>query len=314
MKRINVIMAVYNGEKYLQEQIESVLNNTFKNIRLFIYDDGSTDRTEDICNQYKEKNKGLVYYNKNNNNKGLVRNFLEGVKSIHVYGELNENDYFMFCDQDDVWLEYKLEKTLNHMKEVEHKYKANIPVGVFTDAYVVDEKLGIINESFFRSNGLNTNTLDLSHILMENRMIGCTVMFNYSLYNKLHTIPQNARFHDWWIALIASSFGRISFLNEATLLYRQHGGNIVGDKSFRSYVVKSMASLIKQKNTIYQSISQCEEFYGIYKNELKKEEQEIIHTFHQLMAYSWVKRRYVLIKNGYLKSGFIRNIGLLLII
>lgn len=311
MDRINIIMAVYNGEKYLKELIDSIISNTFVNWRLFIYDDGSVDQSKDIIDGYVKNEGKRIFYIKNEKNKGLVRNFLEGTKEIINFGDLTKQDYFMFCDQDDVWLNEKLEKTLEHMKM---KEKSNLPIAVYTDAYVVDKDLNIKETSFFKSNNLNTNTTDFNHLLMENRLIGCTVMFNYFLYQKLDILPRNARYHDWWIGLIASGFGKVSYLDVPTLLYRQHGGNQVGNKSFRGYVKKSILTLNKQKISINESIQQAEEFNKIYGNNLGKSKQLVLTKFTSLNTFGWIKRRYTILRYGFVKSGLIRNIGLLIII
>ncbi len=315
MDRVNIVMATYNGEKYVKEQINSIIENTYTNWRLLICDDGSSDSTLPIVDEYVRKYKGKIFLHKNEKNKGVTINFLEGMKRISSFDDnVCGDEYYMFCDQDDVWLNDKIEKTLNLVKKCEKKYTSKVPVAAFTDVLVVDENLNEISSSFFKSNGLNPSKIKINQIMMENKFIGCSVMFNGSLMEKIKIIPQKARFHDWWVACIAATFGHICYLDEPTIKYRQHGGNVVGNKSFNDYVKKSLLTLKVQKEALNKTIIQAREFYDIYENEISFPEKRVIYLFSRLNQYNWLKRRYVILSRGFLKTGFLRNIGLLLII
>lgn len=319
MNKVNIIMAAYNGEKYIKDQIESIIHNSFNNWILWIFDDGSTDETnliiEDYIKQYPQK----IKYCKNDLNKGVTRNFLEGAKfaidqNSQDVNVKNLNHYYMFCDQDDVWMPEKIYKTLNQMKKAEKKFGCQKPIAVFTDAIVVDEKLNIQQASFYKTSKLNTNRRDLPHMLMENKLIGCTVMFNETLADKLELIPKNARYHDWWIGLIASAFGYITYLKEGTLLYRQHGNNVVGNQNFLSYVKNRISSLNKQRKILDITIKQAQEFYNIFGEELTGSKKYLVYQFAHLKENNWIMKRKIIMENGYLKTGIIRNMGLFLLI
>lgn len=319
MNKVNIIMAAYNGEKYIKDQIESITHNSFKNWMLWIFDDGSTDKTNLIIEDYINRYPNKIKYFKNNLNKGVTRNFLEGVKLVVDHNNLDENEkihnqYYMFCDQDDVWMPEKIYKTLKQMKKAEKKYGCQNPIAAFTDAIVVDEKLNIQQSSFYKTSNLNTNRRDLPHMLMENKLIGCTVMFNESLASKLDSIPNNARYHDWWVALIASSFGYITYLKEGTLLYRQHGNNVVGNQNFLSYVKNRISSLRRQREILDKTMRQAQEFYDIFENELTGNKKELVYHFAHLKENSWFMKRKIIMENKYFKTGLIRNIGLFLLI
>jgi hypothetical protein len=131
---------------------------------------------------------------------------------------------------------------------------------------------------------------------------------------KIKTIPSNVRYHDWWIALIGSAFGHISYLAEPTLLYRQHSNNIVGNQNFLSYIKKRASSLTKQKEIIRITIAQGMEFYQIYQKELEKKEKKQVYLFAHLQNDNWFMKRVRIISGGYTKTGFLRNLGLLLIV
>lgn len=319
MNKVNIIMAAYNGEKYIKDQIESILHNSFENWVLWIFDDGSKDQTESIIKKYIQQYPQKIRYYRNNTNKGVTRNFLEGVKLVTQLNNQEENEkkhnhYYMFCDQDDVWMGEKIYKTLKQMKKAEKRYGSEKPVAVFTDAIVVDEKLNIQQSSFYKTSNLNTNRRDLAHMLMENKLIGCTIMFNGALAERLDVIPKNARYHDWWIALIASAFGHITYLKEGTLLYRQHENNVVGNQSFLTYVKNRISNLHKQKEILDITIKQAREFYNIFEKDLTGNKKALVYDFVHIKENSWFMRRKLILSKGYLKTGLIRNIGLLLLI
>jgi glycosyltransferase involved in cell wall biosynthesis len=332
MGQVNIILAAFNGEKYIGEQLDSIIGGTFKDYMIWIFDDGSTDRTGLIIERYIKQYPDKIKYSRNTVNKGVTLNFLEGLRfafnhrNTCVSGRKDnelpdsgiitarEKDYYMFCDQDDVWLPDKIEKTLKQMLKVEKKYHDKLPMAVFTDALVTDNKLNILYKSFNQVSRLDAKKIDLPHIMMENKLIGCTVMMNEELVRKLIHMPSNARYHDWWIALIASAFGHISYLPVATLYYRQHSNNVVGNQSFSSYVKNRLASLHDQKEVLNKTMLQAEEFYQIYNKYLNEKEKKQVYLFANLKKKPWLLRKILVVKQGYLKTGIIRNIGMLYLI
>ncbi|HAB60893.1 MAG TPA: glycosyltransferase family 2 protein, partial [Lachnospiraceae bacterium] len=281
---VEIIMAAYNGEKYIKQQIESIMKNTYENIHLTIYDDTKEAQTTatmtDILRLMTEKYGEKLTYKKNEQNKGCTRNFLEGLQA-------SDAEYTMFSDQDDYWNKDKVERTLEKMKEMENKYGKDTPLVVFTDAIVVDSTLNLIHFSFHRSNHLNTKRVDLAHLLMENKLIGCTMMMNKALKNKIIAIPKNARVHDWWVALVAAAFGKIGYLEDSTILYRQHEDNVIGNQEYGSYIKKRLASLQSQREVIYSNMKQAEEFLEIYNMLLTKEQKSLIGRFANLNKRNW---------------------------
>lgn len=309
MDMVSIVMATYNGEKYLGEQIDSIMSSTYQDFELFIVDDGSQDTTMEILERYKEQYPDKIHISQNEINMGVTLNFLNGISKT-------TSDYVMLCDQDDVWRKDKIARTLKRVKQMEVQFGKNVPTTVFTDAYVVDNKLNLIYESFFRSGRLNPRLIDLSHLLMENKLIGCTVMINGALRRVLqnHPLPKRAKFHDSWLGLIAASFGRIGFLNEPTLLYRQHSANIVGNRSFLSYILSRVGNLRKQREALLSNYMQAAEFANLYHDLFDSKKLELILRFSKLHKERFIRRRIMLIRHRYLKSGIIRNIGLMFIV
>jgi glycosyltransferase involved in cell wall biosynthesis len=302
-------MATYNGEKYVDEQINSILASNYQDLELFIYDDGSKDNTVSILRNYENQYPGKVHVYQNDSNLGHLMNFMHALS-------VTTADYIMFSDQDDVWNSNKAALTIKRMKHMEAQFGKDIPLVVFTDAIVVDQDLNSLNRSFFCSGHLNPYRTDLGHLLMENKLIGCTVMVNAALRRVLLSkpLPRKARFHDWWIALIAASYGKIGFVKEGTLLYRQHGGNVVGDTGFAAYVKNRISGLQQQREALEALYLQAGEFLELYGDTLSEKNREIIQNFAALPEKNFLDRRITILHYGFLKSGLLRNIGLLIIV
>ena len=223
--QIDILLATYNGEKYLKCQLDSILNQTHKNIRLLINDDCSTDNTRAILKEYEEKdNRIKVKYNEKN--LGYVKNFEDLLKRV-------ENKYFALSDQDDFWKEEKIEKSLNKLLEED----ADL---VFTDLEPVDEKLNTITPSMVRFMQMDKNIKkhqDYKLVFLRNCVTGCTILSKKELINKYIPIPtKKPMVHDWWMALIISQIGKITFLDEPTIKYRQHGNNQLGIYGMKNYI------------------------------------------------------------------------------
>ncbi len=222
---IAILLAVYNGEKYLKQQIESLLSQTVTDAKIIIHDDGSNDSSADIINLYATQYPDRVISLQGEATGGAAKNF------AYLLACCDDSfDYIMFCDQDDVWLPDKCEKTLAAMNDAEANDR-DTPVLVHTDLRVVDRSLGIINESFFDFQKLVQADITLPKLLVQNYVTGCTVMINRALRKKCGTVPPGCIMHDWWLALVAVIFGKLVCVNEPTMLYRQHGNNQVGAKA-----------------------------------------------------------------------------------
>lgn len=305
MDNIAVIMATYNGEKFLREQIDSILNNSYKNFTLYVCDDGSTDGTISIVEQYMNANPGKVILRRNKENKRVIRNFLDNAKEIDAY-------YYMLCDQDDVWLQNKIDDTFKFMKEKENE-NPNAPVVVFGDAQVVDGDLNELNPSFHKLCNLDTSKLSLVDLCIENKLIGCTMMFNRLLWEKLDVFPEDIRMHDWWIGLVGSAFGKVAYLNKPLLKYRQHGNNTVGGESEARYIMRNLVHLKLQREMLYAVCKQTKSFVNIYRDELDSTVVEKLDMFGALPEQNWFKRRHQFLHSEFRKTGFVRNFGMFVI-
>lgn len=258
--KIAILMSTYNGEKYLDEQIQSIINQSNKDWTLYIRDDGSSDGTIKIIEKYEHKYDNIVFFNKGSvTNVGVMNSFMSLLKATSA-------DYYMFSDQDDVWLEDKISDSLQLLKK-----GGSGPICVFTDAEVVNSNLKPIR----RLNGNNVWT-DFDLLLFANSVTGCTMLFN----DELKRIVQQSNFkkvymHDWWIALIATKFGKLCYLNKATMLYRQHGNNVIGENKRNTIkqVIRRLTSLDGEKENVKHSIDLIHEFYKQYSFKLSEKER-----------------------------------------
>ncbi|MGL5052008.1 MAG: glycosyltransferase family 2 protein, partial [Cetobacterium sp.] len=235
-KEILILMATYNGERYLNEQLDSLFQQTNKDWDLIISDDNSTDKTLKIIQEYSEKYKNIKIINHIPKN-GALGNFSNLIK---LSKEMNYN-YIMFCDQDDVWKEDKIQKTLNFIKSKEQ----DKPTLVFTDKEYVDEKLNILGYNLGKY-----NKFDLEILLHQNVIYGCTMMLNNKLLMELlDKIPVEFLNHDHYVAIMGKILGNIYYLDYKSILYRQHGKNVSGN------INKTLVEKLKDREIYSKNIN-----------------------------------------------------------
>jgi glycosyltransferase involved in cell wall biosynthesis len=307
---VDIIMGTYNGEKYVAQQIRSILDQTYPHIRLIIRDDASSDQTGSILQDYASRYPHKITLVPTEERLGIKGNF------SHLLNQTTA-PYVMFSDQDDVWYFDKVAKTLAKMKETERLHP-QLPVLIHTDLKVVDQNLHPIHASFWQYSGISPDLgKTLNRLLVQNVVTGCTTMINRSLANHVFSIPNEALMHDWWIALIAASFGQINFIPEPTICYRQHGKNTLGAKqhSFLSHLKKGFKSLKEPDAKLaffHQHQQQTEAFLKTFQPKLKEEQKRALQTYLNLPHMSFLKSRYHIFKHGFFKNGLIRNATYLL--
>lgn len=306
VKTIHIVLATYNGEKYIRKQLDSLLENTYRDIYVEVCDDGSTDGTLEIVREYVEKY-DCIGLHENESNLGYVMNFMEGIRR-------SRSPYIMLCDQDDIWHGDKIEKTYERMLRLESETGKDVPLMVFTDAMSFDSESGEELGAFHKSNHLDVKKVDTAHLLMENKCIGCTVMLNASIRGYLKELPDEIRVHDWWLALICSHFGKISYLEETTLHYRQHSGNMIGGSGFGHYMRNRLSNLHKQRDAIKKTFAQGKAFYDVFGAELPNGKQEAAAQFARMSGMGFLGRKRNMLRYGFCKSGFVRNVALFLLI
>ncbi len=221
---VDILLATYNGEKYLDDLMRSLLDQSYTRWQLLIRDDGSTDGTLRMIRSYMERYPGKISLLEDG------KAHLGSTMSFAALLENSRNDYIMLCDQDDVWFRDKIWITLETMRMLEPEYN-NIPLLVFTDLIEVDEKLNIISGSFIRSQKLFPSVVsDPVKLSALNVVAGCTAMINRKALEYILPVKSEYVIHDQWMSVIIAHYGRIRFLPVPTIYYRQHKSNVLGSK------------------------------------------------------------------------------------
>ena len=218
MEKIDILLATYNGEKYIKEQLESILNQTYGNFNLLISDDKSTDNTVGILKEYEKKDNRIKVFTQKSNS-GYIKNFEFLLKQV-------TSDYYMLSDQDDVWYKDKVSKSYDKL------IKENLDL-VFCDLEIVDKDLKTINNSMFRFLKINKRIRqynDFRLIYLDNCVTGCTIISRRKFLDLILPLPSTTKYlvHDYWIALVISMHGKFSYIEEPLIKYRQHGNNEIG--------------------------------------------------------------------------------------
>ncbi len=300
---VEILLAVYNGEKFLKEQIDSILNQSYKDFILTIYDDGSTDKTALIVRSYiKQSNK--IRFIRGTKNSGSAK------KSFFRLLSLSKEDYVAFCDHDDVWHKDKLKICVEKMKKIEEE-KGKIPILIHTDLFLVDDRLNVIEKSMFKSQNFRFKEKPFNRLLVQNNITGCTVLINKSLIKLCLEVPDGAIMHDWWIGLVAAAFGKICFLKDKTVYYRQHENNCVGAKKAKGfrYILDRFKNKGEVKKNKDMSYKQAEDFLKIYEKNLSIKNIKILRRYIKIKEYKGLKKIIFLIHGGFLKDGLVRKLG-----
>ncbi len=220
MKKVDILLATYNGEQYLKEQLDSILAQSYNEFRLLISDDASTDDTIRILKEYEEKdNRITVFFQKENS--GVIKNFEFLLERV-------ENEYYMFSDQDDIWKEDKIEKSIKRIEETDSSL-------VYTDLEVVDSDLNVTYKSYWKLKGIYNKIKKYNNfesLYLNNFVTGCTIISKKEFIDEVLPLPNTSKFvlHDYWIPLVLSQKHKISYIEEPLIKYRQHKNNKIGSK------------------------------------------------------------------------------------
>ncbi len=288
--KVNIVMATYNGEQFLAEQIESIQKQTYQDWQLLIRDDGSSDQTRTIIKRFVEEDSRIRFINENDQtNLGVIDSFFQLVK-------FEEADVYFFSDQDDIWLPDKVERTLQEAQ----KYPTACPLMVYMDLKVVDQNLTVLSESMIRSQSHHANT-ELVQELTENTVTGGVAMMNHALA-QLWTDTDDIIMHDWYLALLATSFGQLVYIDQPGELYRQHENNVLGARTLTKRMQKWLRPHLlfsSYWDLIRRSQRQAKKLLAM---ELLPEKRELIEAFVTIMEKNFRERWRLLKRYGLKKN------------
>ena len=307
---ISILLATYNGGEYLGKLIESLLAQTVRDFRLYIRDDKSADGTFSTITEYAAKYPGVVFAEQNKENSGGAHyNFIKMMIGC-------KDDYVMLCDQDDVWLSDKIEKSLRKIKETEQIYGVSTPVLIHTDLTVTDENLNIISPSYRKMSNKGFKFNALNNLLTMNIPTGCTIMYNRALADLITAEPGYMVIHDWWLSLTDTAFGKVAAIDEPTVLYRQHSANSMGAKRVRSpgYVRYILTHLDVMAEKINSSYKQAASFLEMYGDKLTEEQKELVIAHASMSGRTKAGKLRTMLKYNTFLYGAARKIGQVIVL
>lgn len=275
--KVTILLATYNGEKYIREQLDSIFNQTFKNIDVVVRDDGSSDGTISILEEYKKSNR-LSYIK--GSNLGAFPNFIE---LIHI---APDSDYYAYSDQDDIWDKNKIEIAIS---EMERRTDKNKPAMLIHPNYAINNKKEII-EGPHTSGYENANNFPLG--IVRNICQGSACVLNKPLMEQVKKIPRGENVeHDWWTYLVCLVLdGQIIAEKRPLIFYRQHGDNVLGAHVGTFYRLKRRFKMIFEKSN-HSRQHLCKLLLELYGKEISKENKKILEEVvdYRKNIFTWIK-------------------------
>ena len=294
-KHIDILMATYNGEKYIKSQILSILSQQYENWRLIIHDDGSTDSTLKIIRDCMLIDRRIELIEDGIVCHDPARNFL------HLLN-YSDSEYIMFCDQDDIWFDNKISSMLEQI----NGYNDRIPILAFCQAYVwfPEESKSVVGKT------IHTCPVNLRQFIFSNAgCIGCSSLFNARMRELLKLWKAKCSMHDYILQLIAVSIGKVIYLDRPLMLYRQHKRSVTPNFAVNRY---SVERIFNKKNPVLRKdvYEDIQYFSKIYFEYLSNEDQDIMMIFQRLPYCNKFMRILYVIGNGFV----IRNSSFALIL
>lgn len=260
-KKIDILMATYNGEKYLSEQIDSIVGQTYQNWNLLIRDDNSSDGTLQILEKYEKLDRRIKILRDNRGNLGIVKNFEELLKN-------SESELIMFSDQDDIWLENKLEVYLKTIEKVGLKN-----ILIHSDAILFSEdKTNILKETFISKKAIRKG---LKNVFFNYFVQGATILISKEIKNFILPFTEEVYLHDRYIHLISELFFERIFIKESLIYYRQHSNNQIGAKN-------TLKKLLSKRYFDKKDYELIKVIYKNYSNILPNDKKKLIEEYFEI--------------------------------
>lgn len=264
MKTVSVAMATYNGQHYIREQLDSILEQTITPDEIVIVDDCSSDATMDILNGYESEHPGIIKVFQNESNLGYIKNFEKAIS-------LCSSQYIALSDQDDIWMRNKLEVLLQRIGD---------SLLIHSDAHIIDADGSILQESYSKS-AKKRPLPDYLDIIHFNSITGCTTLIKKELFALTAPFPVTMP-HDWWLAMVAVVKDSIEYSPDPLIMYRQHDNNAIGCKFAKDSIGRRIHSDIR---TMYQSIYKRNKRIRTIKNNLDLLVSRGIHFDKEIAAF-----------------------------
>lgn len=300
---VTILMATYNGAQYIKQQLDSLINQTYTNWKLIIRDDGSTDNTIEIVEQYISLHSNVSLVINKTKQKGAVSNFA----ALYALARKQQSgSYIMFCDQDDIWLPNKIKATMALMQNAEQQ-NHNKPVMIFGNMQMITSEGVPIDEEMKLMPQLSFN-----RTLVQNYALGCTMMINNELIQIMEDIPLLAENHDYWVCLIATAFGVTRYLEDSYLQYRQHNNNVTSQGAgMKKRFTRFTSGFNKQIETFKKRMLMLQQFFDIYQLTLKSDQRDMLLNYLDSYGKGRLHLIFAIRKYKIYKLGLLQNLGLL---
>lgn len=285
--KISVVMATYNGAKFLRPQLESIIHQTHEVSEFIVGDDCSTDQTSDILTEYAHK--GVLRWYGNEEQLGVAANFRTAAARADV------ENYIAFADQDDVWGKDKLALSLTRLQEIE---QPDLPAMVYSNLQIIDEQGILTGTSLWQVLGADGYPHTLNTILFGSPVSGCTMLMNPALARYVETIPDHYTIiHDEWLTLCAFTFGHAAIVPDPVISYRQHAGNVTFStghtvpgrmKRIMTEVVKALKS---SDDLFARQFIVVRKFYEVFSEKMSADKRQLFEAFLSLEQAGYLRKK-----------------------
>ncbi|ADW70314.1 glycosyltransferase family 2 protein [Granulicella tundricola] len=307
--QVQILLATYNGARFLREQIDSILTQTYPCLTILSRDDGSTDGTLAILNDYAALHPTRFHILPQSPPTGSAKlNFAALIAASTA-------SHVSCADQDDVWVSTKIADSMEVMQRLEQRHRHGTPLLVFTDVAVVDEQLRPLQPSLWRYQHIQPNKIfNFRRLLTQNVVTGSTALFNRPLADLAARMTAKAYMHDWWLALLASAFGSADFLTQQTVLYRQHASNVLGAAGHGSHSgLPKWRQHAKRREQWENSEHQASAMLEAYRDELPQKIRRMLEAYVRCeTSPNRFVRVLTLISHGFLLQDLRPNLAILL--
>jgi glycosyltransferase involved in cell wall biosynthesis len=302
--RVDILLATYNGSAFLEQQLESLVGQTYPHWHLWVRDDGSTDQTPALLAAFAQRwPQKVTVVSDTLGNLGIRGNF-------SCLMELSRAPYAMFCDQDDVWLPQKIEESLRVMQELEVRWGSAGPLLVYSNLSVMNRDGKEVAPSFWTYQFIDGHSNRLNQLLVQNVVTGCTMLFNAPLRSLALPLPRQYALHDSWLGLVASCFGHLASIDQPLIRYRQHGANVVGAYAYSwSRLLVKLSRLWEVRRRERGLEGQARIFLEAYHDRLSPSQRQTLQAMAHLSQHNFLVRKYLVLRYGLFKTGLFRNLA-----
>lgn len=311
-KKSLILMATYNGEKYIQQQLESIKRQTYKNWKLIIRDDGSIDGTEQILTHYASVDNRIVVFSNRTNNHGAYLNFWTLINLAKE--EYSDFDYYFFSDQDDVWENDKLEIMISEAEKAE----SSKPLLLYSDMQIIDSNNRIIHKSINNVMGIG-EMKGLSLFFTHGFLWGCAICVNSLLFNTIPPLPLNYPYidimsHDNYMGKYALISGSIQYIDRPLINHRRHGYNATGSYLTKLNLINTFKRMVIQSNSLAMTHARVYNQTLVFIKMMKKTDINFqidkINEIEDAIHYGGIKMFWTMLRFGVRRKQSLRTIGI----